>query len=67
MKNKTIKTTPIKKDDNIIYHIDAIEAAKLNKPYIIPASKTSTYSKLDKVKKREERQLKKELQDYLKY
>lgn len=52
---------------NVIYHEDKIEATLKNKPYIIPASKSATYSKLDKAKKREEKKLKKELDDYLKY
>lgn len=67
MKQKTFKTEPIKSENNIIYHVDKIEATLQNKPYIIPASKSGTYSKLDKAQKREERKLKKELKDYTKY
>ncbi len=67
MKPKTYQTNQEKKDSNIIFHIDAIEATKINKPYIVPASKSGTYSKLDKAEKRELKKLKKELQDYTKY
>lgn len=67
MKQKTYKTEPEKKENNIIYHVDKIEATLQNKPYIIPASKSGTYSKLDKAQKREDRKLKKELKDYTKY
>ena len=35
-------------------------------PYIIPASKSGTYSKLERAEKREMRKLKKELKDYTK-
>lgn len=59
MKNKTIPTTPPKEENNIIFHMDSIEATLAQKPYIIPASKSGTYSKLDKIKKREEKKLKK--------
>ncbi len=67
MKQKTYPTDPQKKESNIILHIDSHEATMMNKPYIIPASKTDRYSKLEKAEKREEKKLKKELQDYTKY
>lgn len=66
-KKKSIPTTPITKENNIIYHMSKYEATMQNKPYIIPASKSGTYSKLDHAEKREERKLKKELKDYTKY
>lgn len=67
MKNKTYKVEPPKEDSNVIYHIDKIEATLATKPYIIPASKSGSYSKLEKAQKREEKKLKKELKDYTKY
>lgn len=67
MKNKTYKVEAPKEESNIIYHIDKIEATLAKKPYIIPASKSGTYSKLDKATKREEKKLKKELKEYTKY
>lgn len=66
-KKKSIPTTPPKETNNIIFHMDSYEVTKQNKPYIIPASKTGFYSKLDKAEKREEKKLKKELKDYTKY
>lgn len=67
MKQKTYKTNEIKKGDNTVYHLSSIENTLRNKPYIIPASKSGTYSKLDKAERREERKLKKELKEYSKY
>ncbi len=67
MKNKSYKTTPPKKENNVIFHMDKIEATLLNKPYIVPASKAGTYSKLEKATKREEKKIKKELKEYTKY
>lgn len=66
MKNKTIKTTPIKKNSNKILHIDGVQRTIDSMPYIIPASKSGTYSKLEHAEKRELRKLKKELKDYTK-
>lgn len=67
MKNKTFKTEEPKEDSNLIFHMDKIDATLANKPYIIPASKSGSYSKLEKAQKREEKKLKKELKDYTKY
>lgn len=67
MKNKTYKTDEPKEENNVIWHVDKIEATLQNKPYIIPASKAGSYSKLEKAQKREEKRLKKELKDYTKY
>ena len=67
MKQKTYKTEEIKKEDNSIFHLSSYEVTISKKPYIIGASKSATYSKLDKAKKREEKKLKKELKDYTKY
>ena len=67
MKQKTYKTGEPKQENNIIFHMDKIDATLANKPYIIPASKSGSYSKLEKAKKREEKRLKKELKDYTKY
>lgn len=67
MKQKTYETKQPQEKSNIIYHESSIEATLRNKPYIIGATKSATYSKLDKAKKREERKLKKELKDYTKY
>lgn len=67
MKNKTFNTSPPKKESNVIFHMDKIDATLANKPYIIPASKAGTYSKLEKAEKREEKKLKKELKEYTKY
>lgn len=67
MKQKTYKTEEIKKDDNVIFHMSSYEATMANKPYIVSASKSATYSKLEKAQKKEERKLKKELKDYTKY
>ncbi len=66
MKNKTIPTTIKKKKDNKILHIDGVKRTLDSMPYIIPASKSGTYSKLDHAEKRELRKLKKELKDYTK-
>lgn len=67
MKNKTYKVEQPKEETNVIFHMDKIEATLANKPYIIPASKSGTYSKLDKAQKREEHKLKKVLKDYTRY
>lgn len=67
MKHKTYKVDMPKKEDNTVYHLSSIENTLKNKPYIIPASKSGSYSKLDKAEKREERKLKKELKEYSKY
>lgn len=67
MKQKTYQVTPKKEESNVVFHMDKIEATLQNKPYIIPASKPGTYSKLEKAQKREEKKLKKELSDYTKY
>lgn len=67
MKQKTYKVEEKKKENNVIYHLDKIEVTLQNKPYIISASKSGTYSKLEKAEKREEKRLKKELSDYTKY
>ncbi len=67
MKNKMYKVDPPKEESNVIYHVDKVEATLAQKPYIIPASKSGTYSKLDKATKREEKKLKKELKEYTKY
>lgn len=67
MKKHMYKTEQKKEENNTFFHIDKITATMQNKPYIIPASKSGTYSKLDKAKKREENKLKKELKDYEKY
>lgn len=66
MKSKTYKVEQPKKESNVIYHEDAIEATLRNKPYIIPASKSGTYSKLEKAEKRETKKLTKELKEYTK-
>ena len=67
MKNKTIPTQQPKKESNVVFHMDKLEATLKNKPYIVPASKSGSYSKLEKAQKREEIKLKKELKDYTKY
>lgn len=67
MKHKTYKVDPPKKANNVIFHMSSIERTLANKPYIIPASKSGTYSKLEKAQKKEEKQLKKELKDYTRY
>ena len=59
MKNKTYKTEVPKENSKIYFHMDKIEATLAKKPYIIPASKSGTYSKLEKTKK--------ELKEYTKY
>ena len=59
MKNKTFKTEQPKEENNVIFHMNKIEATLANKPYIVPASKSATYSKLEKAQKREEKKLKK--------
>ncbi len=66
-KKRSIPTTPIKKENNVIFHLSSYEATMQNKPHIIPASRTGNYSKLEKAEKREEKKLKKELKDYTKY
>ena len=67
MNKKMYQVTEPKPESNIVYHEDSYEATMRNKPYIIPASKAGTYSKLDKAQKKEEKKLKKELKDYTKY
>lgn len=67
MKNKTYKVDPPKEDTNVIYHVDKVDATLANKPYIIPASKSGSYSKLEKAEKREEKKLKRELKEYTKH
>ncbi|MCH5167891.1 MAG: hypothetical protein J1F35_08440 [Erysipelotrichales bacterium] len=67
MKNRTFKTEELQKENNVVFHMDKIEATLANKPYIVPASKSGTYSKLEKAQKQEEKKLKKELKDYTKY
>ena len=64
MKNKTYKTEVPKENSKIYFHMDKIEATLAKKPYI---SKSGTYSKLEKTKKREEEKIKKELKEYTKY
>ncbi|MDE6292662.1 MAG: hypothetical protein K2L98_03160 [Bacilli bacterium] len=64
---KSIPTNPPKEESNVIFHMDSLEVTMKNKPYIIPASKSGSYSKLEKAEKREEKRLKKELKDYTKY
>ena len=66
MKQKTYKVEEPKKESNIIYHESSIEATLKNKPYIIPASKSGSYSKLEKAAKKEEKKLMKELKEYTK-
>ena len=66
MKHKTFKVEEPKKESNIIYHESSYEATMKNKPYIIPASKSGSYSKLEKAEKRENKKLMKELKDYTK-
>lgn len=66
MKNKTIPTIQKKKIDNKILHIDGVKRTIDSIPYIIPASKSGIYSKLERAEKREMRKLKKELKDYTK-
>ena len=66
MKQKTYKVEEPKKESNIIYHESSIEATLKNKPYIIPASKSGSYSKLEKAAKKEEKKLIKELKEYTK-
>lgn len=66
MKNKTIPTFQKKKKDNIILHIDGAKRTINSMPYIIPASRSGTYSKLERAEKRELLKLKKELKDYTK-
>ena len=66
MKPKTYKVEEPKKESNVIYHETSIEATLKNKPYIIPASKSGSYSKLEKASKKEEKKLMKELKDYTK-
>ena len=67
MNKKMYKVEPPKEKNNVVFHMDKIEATLQNKPYIIPASKSGSYSKLDKAEKKAERQLKRELKDYTKY
>lgn len=67
MKNKTFKIEESKQENNLVFHMNKIDATLANKPYIIPASKSGTYSKLEKAQKREEKKLKRELKDYTKY
>lgn len=67
MKNKIYKTKEIPQNSNIIFHLSKYEATMQNKPYIIPASKPGSFSKLEKAEKRELKKLKKELKDYTKY
>lgn len=67
MKHKTYKVEPPKTINNTVFHMSAIENTLANKPYIISASKSGTYSKLEKAQKKEEKKLKKELKDYTKY
>lgn len=66
-KKKSVPTTPIKKENNVVFHMSSYEATMQNKPYIVPASKPGSYSKLEKAEKREVKKLKKELKDYTKY
>ena len=66
MKQKTYKVEEPKKESNIIYHESSIEATLKNKPYIIPASKSGSYSKLEKDSKKEKNKLMKELKEYTK-
>ncbi|MDE5631063.1 MAG: hypothetical protein K2I70_05630 [Bacilli bacterium] len=66
-KKKSIPTIPPKEKNNVIFHMSSYEATRQNKPYIIPASKPGSFSKLEKAEKREEKRLKKELKDYTKY
>lgn len=67
MKNKTAPTAKIKNNDMKIIHFSSYEETIKNKPYIIPASKTGSYSKLDKYQKKAETKLKQELKDYQKF
>lgn len=66
MKGKPIPTVEKKKQDFTIYKSSKIEETLKNKPYIIPASKTGSYSKLDKAQKREDKRIEKEMKDYMK-
>lgn len=67
MKQKYYPTEAQKKEDKTIFHQSAYEVTMQNKPYIIGSSKSATYSKLDKAKKKEENKLKQELKDFTKY
>ena len=67
MKQRIYTTNIQPKNSNIIYHESSYEATMKNKPYIISATKSAKYSKLDKATKKEELKLKKELKDYTKY
>ena len=66
-KKKSVPTRPINESKDIVFHMDKYEATRLNKPYIVSASKAGSYSKLEKAETREEEKLKKELKDYTKY
>ena len=55
MNKKMYQVQEPKQESNIVYHEDAYEATMRNKPYIIPASKAGTYSKLDKAQKKKKR------------
>ena len=67
MKPKTYVVEEPKKEDNTVFHKDAIDVTLEKMPYIIPASKSGSYSKLDKAKKRDEKRLIKEMKEYTKY
>lgn len=67
MKNKTYVVEQPKKDNNVIFHKDAIDVTLDKMPYIVPASKSGSYSKLDKAKKKDEKRLIKEMKEYTKF
>lgn len=63
-KKKMYMVQEPKKENLTVFHMSGIEAARANKPYIVPASKPGYYSKKDKACKKAERQLKIELARY---
>ena len=67
MKQKTYVVEQPKEEDKTIYHKDGVDVTLEQMPYIIPASKSGSYSKLDKAKKRDEKRLIKEMKEYTKF
>ena len=67
MKNKTYVVEQPKKDNSVVFHKDAIDVTLDKMPYIVPASKSGSYSKLDKAKKKDEKRLIKEMKEYTKF
>lgn len=67
MKPKAYVVEQPKEENNVIFHKDAVDVTLEQMPYIIPASKSGSYSKLDKAKKKDEKKLIKEMKEYMKY